>query len=116
LSLDDIDWRAGQVVVHGKGRRDESLPLPIEVGEAIAGYLQHGRPDTIRREVFMSVHAQVSGLQRGAVSSIVRRACARAGVVPVGAHRLRHTLACDMVAAGRTPRRLRHPSPTGRTS
>ncbi len=100
LMLDDIDWRAGEIVVHGKGRRDDRLPLPIDVGEAIAGYLQRGRPATTRREVFLRALAPVAALGRGGVSSIVRRACVRAGVPPIGAHRLRHTAACEMVAAG----------------
>ena len=100
LRLDDIDWRAGELVVHGKGRRDERLPLPVDVGEAIAGYLQRGRPTTTHREVFVSAIAPIGPIVRGAVSSIVRRACVRAGVPPVGAHRLRHTAACQMVDAG----------------
>jgi site-specific recombinase XerD len=100
LTLDDIDWRAGEIVVHGKGRRDERLPLPGDVGGAIAGYLRRGRPKSTRREVFLSAIAPVSGLGRGAVSSIVRRACVRAGAAPVGAHRLRHTMACEMMRAG----------------
>lgn len=99
LTLQDIDWRGGQIVVHGKGRREERLPLPAEVGEAIADYLQHGRPRTACREVFVRAIAPTGALGRGAVSSIVRRACVRAGVPPVGAHRLRHTLACEMVQA-----------------
>ena len=77
LTLDDIDWRGAQIVVHGKGRRDESLPLPVEVGEAIAAYLQRGRPDTTRREVFLTVAAPLAGLTRGSVSLIVRRARVR---------------------------------------
>ncbi len=100
LTLDDIDWRAGQIVVHGKGHRQDSLPLPGDVGEAVAGYLQRGRPRTTWREVFLRMHAPVGPLGRGGVSSIVRRACRRAGIAPVGAHALRHTLACEMVAAG----------------
>jgi site-specific recombinase XerD len=100
LMLEDINWRAGELVVHGKGRRDEALPLPTDVGMAIALYLQRGRPKTSRREVFVSEKAPVVGLTRGSVSGIVRRACARAGIAPVGAHRLRHTAACDMVRAG----------------
>jgi site-specific recombinase XerD len=100
LTLDDIDWRAAEVNVRGKGRRDERLPLPADVGAAIVGYLRRGRPPTDRREVFLSAIAPVHGLGRGGVSSIVRRACRRAGVTPVGAHRLRHTLACEMVRAG----------------
>lgn len=100
LTLDDIDWDAAQIVVHGKGRRDESLPLPVEVGEAIAAYLQRGRPVTTRREVFLTVTAPLAGLKRGSVSLIVRRACLRAGITPIAAHRLRHTVACEMLAAG----------------
>jgi integrase/recombinase XerD len=100
LTLADLDWRAAEIVVHGKGRRDDRLPLPGDVGTAIAAYLQEERPETTRREVFLRAIAPIEALGRSGVSSIVRRACARAGVAPVGAHRLRHTLACDMVTAG----------------
>lgn len=100
LRLEDIDWHAGQIMVRGKGGRHDLLPLPAEVGESLAGYLQRGRPNTTRREVFATVIAPLSPLTRGSVSTIVRRACVRSGVEPIGAHRLRHSLACDMVAAG----------------
>jgi site-specific recombinase XerD len=100
LTLEDIDWRAGEITVHGKGRRDERLPLPADVGEAIAGYLTRGRPVTGRREVFLRAVAPAGPLSRGGISFIVRRACRRAGVAEVGAHRLRHTAACEMAAAG----------------
>jgi integrase/recombinase XerD len=97
LLLDDIDWRAGHLLVRGKGRRDEQLPLPCDVGEAVADYLQQGRPVSARREVFVTAVAPVVGLTREAVSGIVRRACNRAGIAQVGSHRLRHGLACAMV-------------------
>jgi integrase len=100
LALDDINWRAGEIVVHGKGGRQDSLPIPWDVGEAIAGYLQRGRPASGRREVFLRALAPAGPLGRGGVSWIVRRACQRAGVPEVGAHRLRHTAAGQMVAAG----------------
>lgn len=100
LALDDIDWRAGEMVVRGKGRREDRLPLPVDVGEAVAGYLQRGRPRTMRRELFLRALAPIGPLGRGGVSSLVRRACRRAGIAPVGAHRLRHTMACTLVAAG----------------
>lgn len=100
LRLDDIDWRAGEIVVHGKGHRSDRLPLPSDVGEAIVAYLRRGRPKTTRREVFLRLPAPVGPLGRGGVSCVVRRACRRAGVAEIGAHRLRHTLACEMVAAG----------------
>jgi integrase/recombinase XerD len=99
LRLEDIDWRAGEIVVRGKGRREDRLPLPADAGEAIAGYLQRGRPAAAGREVFTRAVAPAGPLGRGGVSSIVRRACRRAGIAVVGAHRLRHTLACEMVAA-----------------
>lgn len=100
LTLDDIDWRAGDIVVHGKGGRADRLPLPADVGEAVAGYLRRGRPRTNRREVFLRTIAPIAPLGRGGVSNVVRRTCRRVGIEPVGAHRLRHTLACEMVAAG----------------
>lgn len=100
LSLEDIDWRAGLIVVHGKGSRDDRLPLPVDVGQAITGYLQRGRPRTLHREVFLRSLAPLEALGRGGISTVVRRACQRAGLAPIGAHRLRHTLACEMVNSG----------------
>lgn len=100
LRLPDIDWRAGRLTVHGKGQRVDELPLPVDVGAAIAAYLRHARPRTDRREVFLRLTAPRNGLDRGGVSFIVRRACVRAGLPPCGSHRLRHSLACDMVRAG----------------
>jgi integrase/recombinase XerD len=100
LTLEDIDWRAGEITVHGKGRRDERLPLPDDVGQGIAAYLTRGRPVTGRREVFLRAVAPAGPLGRGGISFIVRRACRRAGIPPVGAHRLRHTAACEMAEAG----------------
>ena len=100
LRLDDIDWRAAELVVRGKGAREDRLPLPAEVGQAIACYLRRGRPASGRREVFLQARAPFGAIAPGTVSSTVRRACRRAGVAEVGAHRLRHTVACEMVAAG----------------
>jgi integrase/recombinase XerD len=100
LTLDDVDWRAGEIVVHGKGSREDRLPLPVDVGEAIAGYLQRGRPGSRRRELFLRARAPIGSLGRGGVSAIVRRACTRAGIPRIGAHRLRHTVACEMVSVG----------------
>jgi integrase/recombinase XerD len=100
LTLDDVDWCAGEIVVHGKGRREDRLPLPADVGEAIAGYLQRGRPESRRRELFLRARAPIGALGRGGVSAIVRRGCARAGMPGIGAHRLRHTVACEMVSVG----------------
>ena len=100
MELDDIDWRTGTLVVHGKGRRDDALPLPEDVGRAIAAYLQRGRPRSARREVFLRTLAPVGALGRGGVACAVRSACRRSGLIPIGPHRLRHTLACEMVAAG----------------
>lgn len=75
-------------------------PLPAEVGQAIACYLRRGRPASSLREVFLQARAPFGPIAAGTVSSTVRRACRRARVAEVGAHRLRHTVACEMVAAG----------------
>jgi integrase/recombinase XerD len=100
LRLNEVDWRAGGIVVHGKGHRIDQLPLPVDVGEAVAAYLRRGRPRSTHREVFLRAVAPLAPLSPRGISLIVQRACARAGLPPVGAHRLRHTLACDMVRAG----------------
>ena len=99
LRLDDIDWRAGELVVRGKGARQERLPLPADVGQAIASYLRHGRPRSGRREVFLRSKAPYDPIASGTVASTVRRACRRAGIAECGSHRLRHTAACEMVKA-----------------
>jgi integrase/recombinase XerD len=100
LGLDDLEWRFGEVVVTGKGGRQDRLPLPADVGEAISSYLRRGRPQGDRRTVFLQARAPFGPIAPGSVSSTVRRACRRAGIAEVGAHRLRHTVACEMVSAG----------------
>jgi integrase len=101
LRLDDIDWRAGEIVVRGKGRHEDRLPLPSDVGEAIVAYLRRGRPKaTEHREVFLRAVAPMGSLVTNGISGIVRCACLRAGVPVVGPHRLRHTLACQMANGG----------------
>jgi len=99
LRLEDIDWRAGEVVVVGKGARADRLPLPADVGAAVAAYLSRGRPASDRRQVFLRARAPFEPIAPGTVASTVRRACRRAGVAEVGSHRLRHTAACEMLAA-----------------
>jgi integrase/recombinase XerD len=101
LTLDAIDWRRGELVIAGKGGRHERLPLPVDVGEAIAAYLRAGRPPSRSRHVFLRTRAPFdAALTVGGVTSAVRRACARADITPAGAHRLRHTAATEMLRAG----------------
>ena len=102
LRLEDIDWRAGVLTVRGKGGRYDQLPLPADVGKLVAAYLRHGRPvATAHRQVFLGVDAPHHPLAGSAVSSVASRALARAGIAgPGAAHRLRHTAACGVLAAG----------------
>lgn len=100
LRLGDIDWRRGELVVRGKGAKEERLPIPADVGEAVTGWLRQGRPACGVREVFTRVRAPHRRLTPGGVSAIVVAACKRAGVVEVHAHRLRHTAATEMLRAG----------------
>ena len=102
LELDDLDWRAGEISVHGKGSRRERLPLPADVGEALVAYLHGGRPRVGCRKVFLRLNAPVEGLTVPAVTAVVYRACARAGLPRAGAHRLRHSAASAMLAGGAT--------------
>ena len=101
LELGDIDWRAGTVAIRGKGRREERLPLPADVGEALACYLRGGRPaGGESRSVFLASRAPGGGMSDGAVKCAVRRAGLRAGLPGAGAHRLRHSAATGMLRAG----------------
>lgn len=100
LELDDIDWRSGELVVRGKGKRLERLPLPVDVGVALADYVQKARPPSEDRALFLRVLAPRRGLTSGGLIVIVQSACRRAGIVPVAAHRLRHTVASDLLRAG----------------
>lgn len=99
LQLDDVDWRRGQVVIRGKDRRDERLPLPTDVGEAIVAYLRHDRPSVAGRRLFTNVRVPYSPMTAQAVKDAVRSAAGRAGLAQVSAHRLRHTAAADMLRA-----------------
>jgi integrase/recombinase XerD len=99
IRLDDIDWRAGLLLVRGKGSRQDVLPLPVDVGEAIVSYLRR-RPRCECRALFLRVMAPREGLNRCTVAWVVRAACDRAGLPRVGAHRLRHTAATEMLRAG----------------
>jgi integrase/recombinase XerD len=102
LTLEDIDWRAGEITVRGKGTRCERLPLPADAGEAIAGYLRDGRPEPFEgaRQVFLRTRAPHRALTAGGVSGAVCTAGQRTGIGPVHAHRLRHSAATGMLAAG----------------
>ena len=102
LELDDLDWRAGEISVHGKGSRRERLPLPVDVGEALVAYLHGGRPRVGCRTVFLRLNAPITGLTVPGVTAVVYRACARAGLPRAGAHRLRHSAASAMLAGGGT--------------
>ena len=93
-------WRAGELLVRGKGPRLERLPLASDVGEALVDYLREGRPRSACRQLFLRSRAPLGGLSSEGVSAVVRAACTRAGLAPVGAHRLRHTLASELLRAG----------------
>ena len=101
LRLDDIDWRAGTISVHGKGNCYEQVPLPPDVGYRVAEYLQHGRPTHAKeRTVFVRHLAPHHALSTTRVSTIVADVARRAGLGRVHAHRLRHTAATELLRAG----------------
>jgi integrase/recombinase XerD len=100
LSLEDIDWRAGEIVVRGKHGHCDRLPLPADVGEAIVAYLRDGRPaDALGRTVFVRVRAPHRTLTGPGVGKIVHGAAERVGL-RIYAHQLRHTVASEMLRAG----------------
>jgi site-specific recombinase XerD len=104
LELSDIRWRAGEIVVRGKGRVLDRLPLLSEVGEALAAYLRSGRGKSESRRVFLRTWAPRIGLAgHAAVTHIVRKALAKAEVHPpkrIAAHLFRHSLATRMIRNG----------------
>jgi site-specific recombinase XerD len=118
LELDDLDWDAGVVSVRGKGGQRTALPLPADVGEAIAAYLSDGRPHSTSRRVFLRSKAPIRGfLSQCAIGSIIRHALQRAGIQAptTGAHQFRHALATQMLRQGAALSEigeiLRHRSP-----
>ena len=100
LQLADVGWREGQLRVSGKGRRLDLLPLPPDVGRALADYVQKGRPRVAGGALFRRAVAPHRALAATTVTGIVYRACDRAGLPRAGAHRLRHTAATQMLRAG----------------
>jgi hypothetical protein len=100
LELGDVDWRAGEIAVRGKERRADRLPLPVEAGEALAAYLVDSRPPDDARQLFLTIRAPRRPIRPDLCSDVVRRACRRAGLAPVGAHRLRHALATELLGKG----------------
>jgi integrase/recombinase XerD len=103
VELNDIDWGAGQLSVHGKGGRSSEMPLPPEVGKAIAAYLRHGRPRCASRRVFLRTKAPIRGFEGACgVGSIIRHRLMRARIAApsFGAHQFRHGLASDMLRQG----------------
>ncbi len=105
LRLDDLNWRAGEILVRGKGLFHDRLPLPREVGEALTTYLRRDRPACPTRRVFVRMrapHRELGG--PSTMTTIVRRALVRADLHPVlkGPHLLRHSLATSLLRAGAT--------------
>jgi site-specific recombinase XerD len=121
FQLEDINWRAGEVLVRGKGLVHDRMPLPVDVGKALASYLRRDRPACQTRRVFVCTRAPHRSLARAqTVASIVRRALVRADLHPAlkGAHLFRHSLATSMLRSGATMAEIgevlrhRHPETT----
>ncbi len=120
LTLEDIDWENSRIAIRGKGDRVAQLPMPADVGEAIAAYLKESRPRVPpgNRRLFIRVRAPLVGFKgQGSVGSVVKHALQRAKIDSPrkGAHQFRHTLASTMLQKGSSLSEigelLRHRSP-----
>ena len=100
MQIEDIDWRAGEITVRGKGRSLARLPLPVDVGEAVVAWLRRGRRNASTRSVFVSVRAPYGPLTSHAIVGVASTAMRAAGIDRGGAHRLRHTVATEMLRRG----------------
>jgi len=106
LQLEDVDWRAGELSVHGKGQHHSRLPLPEDVGRALAAYLRRGRPCASARSLFLR-RAPYAGMRSGAIIHVARAALRRAGVIG-GAHLLRRTAATQLLRHGASLPEIAH--------
>lgn len=102
LCLEDLDWRGGELVVRGKGGRVDRMPLPADVGAALADWLRHGRRPSGFREVFLRTIGPDAPMARQSVVMVPRCASRRAGIPVVAAHQLRHRAAFQVLAGGGT--------------
>ncbi|MEI8341952.1 MAG: tyrosine-type recombinase/integrase, partial [Verrucomicrobiota bacterium] len=101
LALEDINWERGELLIRGKGEKQERLPLPKDVGTALAAHLKKGvRRNQHSRAVFFSGRMPFSPLSSESIGLVVTKAAVRAGLPHVGAHRLRHTLATQTLRQG----------------
>jgi Site-specific recombinase XerD len=100
LELRDVDWRAGELLVRGKGLRQDRLPLPVEVGEALVAYLACGRNPQGARHLFLTCRAPRGPIRADLVGDVVERTCLRAGLPRMGPHQLRHALAGELLRQG----------------
>lgn len=110
IELGDLRWRTGEIVIRGKGKRQDLLPLPSDVGAAIVNYLRRDRGARPTQQVFLRTIAPRVPLSGPAsIGQIVRRAMAKAGVErppQIAAHLFRHTLASNMLQHGANLREI----------
>jgi len=108
LDLDDVSWRTGELVVRGKGRRESRLPLPRDVGQAVAAYLRHGRPPVSTRGLFVRARAPFTRLTMVGISHFLQDRLRQIGVPRGGAHVLRHTAATQLLRRGSSLSEIAH--------
>jgi site-specific recombinase XerD len=106
LTLDDMDWRTGEMLIHAKGRQRARMPIPPDVGAAVVAYLRDGRPKSTCRRLFLRTLAPNVGFASGcAITMIAKTALERAGIrgyAHQGAHIFRHSLAAELLRSGAT--------------
>jgi integrase/recombinase XerD len=104
MTLDNLDWKRGEVIVHGKDQRDARLPLPKDTGAALVSYLRYARPECSTRRIFIRARAPRRILNAASIGNVVQRAPRRAGFNSglKGSYLLRHSLATNLQRRGAT--------------
>jgi integrase/recombinase XerD len=107
LTLDDINWDTGELIIHGKGHKLSKMPLSQDLGDELVNYLRQGRPHC--DSICFFVSSRLKAMTGNIISRIVSKALKDVGLhrkKGMGAHLLRHSLATHLLKKGATMQQI----------